>query len=172
MESLKTFCRDAAAGREETLILSEEELVVTMQGILKYPVLQQGRVLCQWRKQREDKKPRLPVQEEKSETVPSESRQRAEDASITGECFRKDLLAEEQTKGSDTELVSRSSSSASVVQSYPSSTAARQHHNEVAGACPDSEGGIWNPRQLTPRKDDVEEEVENAVTKTEPHGMT
>ena len=142
--------------------LSEEELVVTMQGILKYPVLQQGRVLCQWRKQREDKTPRPPVQQEKSETVPSGSRQRSKDEPSAVKCIRKVLLAEGQTKASDTEIVSLSPSAAAAVVKSPhssSNTAARRHHNEVSEVCPGSEGGFWKPQQLTPRKDDIVKEV-------------
>jgi hypothetical protein len=136
MGSLETFCRDAAAGLEETLVLSEEELVVTMQGILNYPVLQQGSVLCQWRKQRKDRPRPPPLQEEHSEAVPRESRHRLEDESSAVEWIRKDLLAKkEQTKASDTEIVTPPSAAAAVVQqqSHSSSTAGRQyeHHHDL-----------------------------------------
>jgi hypothetical protein len=49
MGSLNDFCNDAGARLEEVLVLSEEELIVTMSGILKYDVLKQGRILCDWR---------------------------------------------------------------------------------------------------------------------------
>jgi hypothetical protein len=135
MVSLETFCRDAAAGLEETLVLSEEELVVTMQGILNYPVLQQGSVLCQWRKQRKDRPRPPPLQEENSEAVPSESRHRVEDESSAVEWIRKDLLAKEQIKASDyTEIVTPPSAAAvAQQQSHSSSTAGRQyeHHHDL-----------------------------------------
>jgi hypothetical protein len=64
MGSLEDFCSDAGARLEEVLVLSEEELIVTMSGILKYGVLKQGRVLCEWRiraKGRESGKPAVHV---------------------------------------------------------------------------------------------------------------
>jgi hypothetical protein len=49
MGYLNDFCNDAGARMEEVLVLSESELIVTMSAILKYGILKQGRVLCEWR---------------------------------------------------------------------------------------------------------------------------
>lgn len=39
---LDKLCRDALSNVEQVLELTEEELIVTMEGILHYNVLQQG----------------------------------------------------------------------------------------------------------------------------------
>lgn len=47
--ALDEFCRDAGAGVAEVLRLREAELLAAMEGVLKYSVLKQARVLTQWR---------------------------------------------------------------------------------------------------------------------------
>jgi hypothetical protein len=53
VDALDEFCLNAGADSEEALQLTEAEIIVTMEGILKYSVLKQGRVLCQWRKRKQ-----------------------------------------------------------------------------------------------------------------------
>jgi hypothetical protein len=50
--ALDNFCDDAKAQLEEVLLLREGELLATMESVLKYNILQQGRVVYQWREAR------------------------------------------------------------------------------------------------------------------------
>jgi hypothetical protein len=75
--ALDNFCADARAQLEEVLLLREGELLATMEAVLKYSVLQQGRVVYQWREVR--KKHQQENQKGQKEVARSKSQERSVD---------------------------------------------------------------------------------------------
>jgi len=70
MKFFNQFLCDANAKLEDSLALTEEEMIVTLQNILTYPVIKQGKVLCYWLKIKNPSFPYNAIQSTKA-TVPA-----------------------------------------------------------------------------------------------------
>ena len=75
LKALDDFCADARAQLEEVLLLREGELLATMESVLKYSILQQGRVVYQWREAR--KKDHQENEKGQKENATSRSQERS-----------------------------------------------------------------------------------------------
>merc|ERR1712226_229391 len=61
--TLCEFLYDTKATMTETLSLEEDELIITMQHLLRYPVLKQGQILCHWLKAKHSMNIKQTIQE-------------------------------------------------------------------------------------------------------------